>query len=73
MIDKLNMSNSWRYHWFPLTESRSLAYLERPDTVPTLEHGNEGKASNLNRGLLINFGSRQLQYKRLVFNLRESA
>ena len=28
------------------------------------------KASGLNRGLLINFGARQLQYKRLVFNLR---
>lgn len=31
------------------------------------------KASGLSRGLLINFGSRQLQYKRLVHNLRESA
>ena len=28
------------------------------------------KASGLNRGLLINFGAKQLQYKRLVFNLR---
>ena len=28
------------------------------------------KASGLNRGLLINYGARQLQYKRLVFNLR---
>jgi PD-(D/E)XK nuclease superfamily protein len=31
------------------------------------------KASGLHRGLLINFGSQSLQYKRLVFNLRESA
>jgi GxxExxY protein len=31
------------------------------------------KASNLNRGLLINFGTRSLQYKQLVFNLQESA
>ena len=31
------------------------------------------KASNLHRALLINFGSRSLQHKRLVFNLRESA
>ncbi len=31
------------------------------------------KASGLNRGLLINFGSRSLEHKRLVFNLRESA
>ncbi|KKO18538.1 MAG: GxxExxY protein [Candidatus Brocadia sp.] len=30
------------------------------------------KASNLNKALLINFGSLSLQYKRLVFNLRES-
>ena len=28
------------------------------------------KASGLNRVLLINFGARQLQHKRLVFNLR---
>jgi GxxExxY protein len=31
------------------------------------------KASRLNRGLLINFGARNLQYKRFVYNLRESA
>jgi GxxExxY protein len=31
------------------------------------------KASGNNRGLLINFGSASLQYKRLVLNLRESA
>ncbi|MEE2716445.1 MAG: GxxExxY protein [SAR324 cluster bacterium] len=31
------------------------------------------KASGLHRGLLINFGSRSLQHKRLVFHLRESA
>ena len=31
------------------------------------------KASGLNRSLLINFGAKQLQYKRIVFNLRESA
>lgn len=31
------------------------------------------KASHLHRGLLLNFGSQGLQYKRLVFNLRESA
>lgn len=31
------------------------------------------KASNLHRALLINFGSKSLQHKRLVFNLRESA
>ena len=30
------------------------------------------KVSGLNKGLLFNFGARQLQYKRLVFNLRES-
>lgn len=31
------------------------------------------KATNLNKGLLLNFGTRNLEYKRLVFNLRESA
>ena len=31
------------------------------------------KASHLHRALLINFGTKSLQYKRLVFNLRESA
>lgn len=31
------------------------------------------KATGLKVGLLINFGARSLEYKRLVFNLRESA
>ncbi|ADK85896.1 conserved hypothetical protein [Desulfarculus baarsii DSM 2075] len=31
------------------------------------------KASGLQKALLLNFGSRSLQYKRLVLNLRESA
>lgn len=31
------------------------------------------KATGLNKALLLNFGTPQLQYKRLVFNLRESA
>ena len=31
------------------------------------------KASNLHRALLLNFGTKSLQHKRLVFNLRESA
>lgn len=31
------------------------------------------KASKIPKGLLFNFGSSQLQYKRLVFNLRSSA
>jgi GxxExxY protein len=34
---------------------------------------NELKASGFNRGLVLNFGSPSLDYKRLVFNLRESA
>ena len=31
------------------------------------------KASGHHRGLLLNFGARSLQHKRLVLNLRESA
>ena len=31
------------------------------------------KASNLHRALLLNFGAKSLQHKRLVLNLRESA
>lgn len=31
------------------------------------------KASNLHRALLLNFGTKSLQYKRMVFNLHESA
>lgn len=31
------------------------------------------KATGLNRGLLLNFGTPSLQHKRLVFNLRKSA
>ena len=30
------------------------------------------KAASKNKALLLNFGAKQLQYKRLVFNLRES-
>jgi len=30
------------------------------------------KASEKNKALLINFGAKQLQYKRFVYNLRES-
>lgn len=33
---------------------------------------NELKATALNRGLLLNFGAPSLEYKRLVFNLRET-
>jgi GxxExxY protein len=33
---------------------------------------NELKASGLHRGLLLNFGAPSLEYKRLVFNLRQS-
>jgi GxxExxY protein len=31
------------------------------------------KATNLHIGLLLNFGSQSLEYKRLVYNLRQSA
>jgi hypothetical protein len=38
-----------------------------PQTINAL------KATGLNRALLINFGAPSLDYKRFVFNLRESA
>jgi GxxExxY protein len=34
---------------------------------------NELKATNIARGLLLNFGAPSLEYKRFVFNLRKSA
>jgi len=50
-----------------------LKALQRLSGVEEAQVINYLKASNLHRALLINFGSKSLQHKRLVFNLRESA
>lgn len=46
---------------------RQLSSLEEAQVINYL------KASGLHKGMLINFGAKSLQHKRLVFNLRQSA
>ena len=53
-----------------VVELKAIAQLTGVDEVQVI---NELKATGFNRGLLMNFGSGSLEYKRLVFNLRESA
>jgi len=53
-----------------VVELKATSQLTGVDEAQTI---NELKAINLNRALLINFGVPSLEYKRLVFNLRESA
>ncbi|MDE3068121.1 MAG: GxxExxY protein [Verrucomicrobiota bacterium] len=53
-----------------VVELKAVSELTGVDEAQTI---NELKAIRLNRALLINFGPPSLQYKRLVFNLRESA
>ena len=50
-----------------------LKALQRLSGIEEAQVINYLKASDLHRALLINFGESKLQYKRLVFNLRESA
>jgi GxxExxY protein len=53
-----------------VVELKATGRLTGTDEAQTI---NELKATHLNRALLINFGAPSLEYKRLVFNLRESA
>ncbi len=53
-----------------VVELKATSQLTGTDEAQTI---NELKATHLNRALLINFGVPSLEYKRLVFNLRESA
>ena len=52
-----------------VVELKAISQLTGVDEAQTI---NELKATGLNRALLINFGTPSLEYKRLVFNLRES-
>ena len=52
-----------------VVELKATSQLTGTDEAQTI---NELKATHLNRALLINFGVPSLEYKRLVFNLRES-
>jgi GxxExxY protein len=53
-----------------IIELKALSQLTGADEAQTI---NALKATGLQRALLINFGASSLDYKRLVFNLRESA
>ena len=53
-----------------VVEAKAISHLSGADDGQLI---NELKATGLKRGLLINFGAPSLEYKRLVFNLRESA
>jgi GxxExxY protein len=53
-----------------IVELKAISQLTGVDEAQTI---NELKATGLHRALLINFGASSLEYKRLVFNLRESA
>ena len=53
-----------------IVETKASSQLTTVDEAQVI---NYMKASGYHRALLINFGTHSLQYKRLVFNLRESA
>jgi GxxExxY protein len=53
-----------------LVELKAISQLTGADEAQVI---NEMKATGMQRALLINFGAPSLEYKRRVFNLRESA
>lgn len=53
-----------------VVELKAISQLTGADEAQLI---NELKATGLHRGLLFNFGTPSLEYKRIVFNLRESA
>jgi GxxExxY protein len=53
-----------------VVELKAISQLTGVDEAPAI---NELKATGLHRALLLNFGAPSLEYKRPVFNLRESA
>lgn len=55
---------------YVIVELKALQQLSGTETSQVI---NYLKAPQLQKGLLINFGTEKLQYKRLVFNLRSSA
>ena len=57
-------------HETVIVETKATSELTAHDEAQVI---NYMKATGLTRSLLINFGAHSLQYKRLVFNLRESA
>jgi GxxExxY protein len=53
-----------------LVELKAISQLTGADEAQVI---NEMKATGMKRALLMNFGAQSLEYKRRVFNLRESA
>jgi GxxExxY protein len=53
-----------------VVELKAISQLTGADDAQLI---NELKVTGFNRGILLNFGASSLEYKRLVFNLRESA
>ena len=53
-----------------VVETKAISQLTGADEAQAI---NQLKATGLHRALLINFGAASMDYKRLVFNLRESA